>query len=105
MTPSRDTLQWCRILTPGSSAATHRDAPWSSPPPNQRLGKALAANKSVSTTLLHVGSRCVLNATVIDLRTEASGRAASVETTCGEDALLDGVKAVVRKLRKANKPN
>lgn len=68
------------------------------------LGKALAANKSVSTTLLHVGSRCVLNATVIDLRTEASVRAASVETTCGEDALLDGVKAVVRKLRRDSSP-
>ncbi|MBK8011482.1 MAG: hypothetical protein IPK13_09030 [Deltaproteobacteria bacterium] len=63
------------------------------------LGKALAANKSVSTTLIQIGERCVFNATVYDLRSEAAEYAAASETDCNENALLDGVRAVVSKLR------
>ncbi|MCB9654307.1 MAG: hypothetical protein H6729_09295 [Deltaproteobacteria bacterium] len=62
------------------------------------LGQALAANKSLSTTLIQIGQRCVLNATVYDLRTEAAEQAASAETNCDEGALIDGVRDVVAKL-------
>jgi hypothetical protein len=63
------------------------------------LGRALAASKTVSSTLLQVGSRCVLNTTLIDLRTEATERAASAETSCTPEALLDAVKKAVGQLR------
>ncbi|MBN2495173.1 MAG: hypothetical protein JXR96_11315 [Deltaproteobacteria bacterium] len=63
------------------------------------LGKALAANKSVSTTLIKVGKHCVFNTTVIDLKTEAAEKAASAETGCDEDSLLLGVKKVVSELK------
>lgn len=65
------------------------------------LGRALAANKTVSTTLIRVGRRCVFNATVIDLKTEAADRAASAETRCDDEALLDGITRVIRALRPA----
>jgi len=60
------------------------------------VGKALAASKTVSTTLLRVGSRCAFTSTVFDLRTEAADNASSVQTSCDEDALLDGVDRVVK---------
>lgn len=63
------------------------------------LGRRLAANMTVSSTLIHVGSRCVLNTTLIDLKTEATIQAASAESTCSPDALLDGVKKVVERLQ------
>ena len=62
------------------------------------IGKALAANKSVAATLLQVGNRCAFTATVYDLKTEAADLATSVQTSCSEDALLDGVEKVVRGL-------
>ncbi len=62
------------------------------------VGKALAANKSVSTTLIRIGRRCAFTSTVYDLRTEAADYAASVQTSCNEDALLDGVDRIVKGL-------
>jgi hypothetical protein len=62
------------------------------------LGKAVAANKTVSVSLISVGARCVFNATVFDLRTEAAEKAASADTACNDDALIDGIRSVVQKL-------
>jgi hypothetical protein len=62
------------------------------------LGKAVAANKTLSTTLIRVGSRCAFNASLFDLKTETTDRVASIETACNEDALLDGAKEVVHQL-------
>lgn len=63
------------------------------------LGKAVAASKSISTTLIRVGNRCAFNATVYDLKTESADGAASADTACDENALLDGVRSVVRGLK------
>lgn len=63
------------------------------------LGRALAANKSVATTLIRVGDRCVFNISVIDLKSEAAERAASAQTRCDDESLLDGVTQAVQKLR------
>lgn len=63
------------------------------------LGKALAANKTVSTSLIRVGDRCVFNATILDLKTEATDLAASADTGCDENSLLDGARNVVRELK------
>jgi hypothetical protein len=64
------------------------------------LGKALAASKSLSISLIRVGNRCAFNATIYDLKTEAAERAAAADTACDENALLDGVKNVVGQLRR-----
>jgi TolB-like protein len=63
------------------------------------LGRALAANKSVATTLIRVGDRCVFNISVIDLKSEAAERAASAQTRCDDESLLDGITQAVQKLR------
>ena len=62
------------------------------------MGKALAANKTVSTTLIRIGSKCVFNATVMDLKTEAADLSASATGECNEDALLKSVGEVVKVL-------
>jgi hypothetical protein len=63
------------------------------------LGKALAAEKSVSTKVLRVGKTCAMTTSVYDLRTETTERAASVKTACSEDALMGAVDALVESLR------
>lgn len=62
------------------------------------LGKAVAAQKSLATKLLRVGSKCALTSLLYDLKTEATDRAASVKTTCTEEALLTGVEQLARQL-------
>jgi hypothetical protein len=62
------------------------------------LGKAVAAQKSVATKLIKMGSTCALTATMYDLRTETTDIAASVDTRCGQDELLAGLKQLARQL-------
>lgn len=62
------------------------------------LGKALAANKTVSTTLIQIGTNCIFNSTVIDLKTEAAELSASAKGGCGEDQLLESLGKVVQAL-------
>jgi hypothetical protein len=63
------------------------------------LGKALAAEKSLSTRLLQFGATCAMTSTLYDLKSETTERAATVKTGCGEDALLTSVDALVDQLR------
>jgi hypothetical protein len=63
------------------------------------LGKALAAEKSLATKLLRIGDACAMTATLYDLRTETTERAASTRTECGASALLGGVDQIVTQLR------
>lgn len=65
------------------------------------LGKALAAQKSLSSQLLRVGSVCVLSSKLYDLRTEASGVAATSRSKCNVESLIDAVDEVAKKLRGA----
>jgi hypothetical protein len=62
------------------------------------LGKALAAEKVVSTTLLRVGKRCAVAVNMYDLRSEAAERGASVETGCGLEELLGAIGQAAQKL-------
>jgi hypothetical protein len=65
------------------------------------LGKALAAEKSLATKLLRIGETCALTATLFDLRSETTERAASVRTKCGEEDLVGALEALVDDLGKA----
>ncbi len=62
------------------------------------LGRALAANKTVSTSLVGAGNDCALTIAVFDLRTEATERAATAEISCAEEALLEGVRELIYRL-------
>jgi hypothetical protein len=65
-----------------------------------QLGKALAAEKSLATKLLRIGSTCALSATLYDLKSETTELASTVEGECTEDALMKTVKALAGKFSK-----
>lgn len=62
------------------------------------LGKAVAAEKSLALKLLKVGSQCAITATLYDLRTETTERAASVKTTCEQDSLFRGLEDLAERI-------
>ena len=62
------------------------------------VGKAVAAQKSLSTKIIRVGRQCALSTTLFDLKTEATETAASVRTPCSQESLMDGIDALVKKL-------
>jgi hypothetical protein len=62
------------------------------------LGRAVAAEKTLTTKLLRVGTRCAVTAVLYDLKTETTDHAATLDTTCAEDALLDAMKRIAQGL-------
>lgn len=62
------------------------------------LGKAVAAQMSLSTKLIRVGNQCALSATLYDLSTEATAAGASTRTDCTTEKMMDGVDELVSKL-------
>ncbi|MCA9556588.1 MAG: hypothetical protein KC933_41580, partial [Myxococcales bacterium] len=62
------------------------------------LGKALAAEKTLSTKLLQIGAQCAISATLSDLRSETTDESATVRTDCSSDAVLDGIDRLVEAL-------
>lgn len=62
------------------------------------LGKALAANLTLSTTLIKVGGKCAVAANLFDLKTETAQKGASVETGCEPKALLSAMKKIAAQL-------
>jgi hypothetical protein len=62
------------------------------------LGKALSAQKVLATDLLRMGDRCVLTASLYELKTETVEKSAVVETGCSDEALVDGVKEMTGQL-------
>ncbi len=62
------------------------------------LGKALAANKTLATTLIQVGKRCAVTANLFDLESETAVKGASVETGCATEDLLGAMKDIARQL-------
>jgi hypothetical protein len=62
------------------------------------LGKAVAAERSLATTLLRVGEQCVLSSMLFDLKTETTVRAATVKMACSDEAFLSGVERLAREL-------
>jgi len=62
------------------------------------LGKALAAEKTLAPRLVRIGDACALTATVFDLRTETTERAASERSACDAQALFSSVDQLVAKM-------
>jgi len=62
------------------------------------LGKALSAQKVLATDLLRMGDRCVLTASLYELKTETVEKSALVETDCSDKSLMDGVKDMTDQL-------
>lgn len=62
------------------------------------LGKALAAEQTLTARVIQLDDACALTAALFDLRTETTARAASVRVSCAPAALLGGVDALVHQL-------
>ena len=62
------------------------------------IGKELAAQKSLSTVIMKLGSKCMVTSVLYNLRTAASEGGASAEGGCSKDAIVASLKTVVRKL-------
>jgi rhomboid family GlyGly-CTERM serine protease len=62
------------------------------------LGVELAARQAVATRVGRVGRRCVVTASLLDLRTATTERAATLTGRCSEPAILASVRAVVQRL-------
>lgn len=62
------------------------------------LGKSLAAEISLSTSLLRIGDTCALTATIYDLRTDTSERGAVVRTGCETNDLMGALDEVAARL-------
>ncbi len=62
------------------------------------IGKELAAGKSLATQLMKIGRRCVFTATLYDLRSSTTEKAATARCGCKEDDFVACIDLVVRKL-------
>lgn len=62
------------------------------------IGKELAAEKSVMTQIIGVGTQCAVTATLYDLKTSASEIAATEKVHCDPDAVVIGLEKVAAKL-------
>jgi hypothetical protein len=60
------------------------------------LGKALAAEKTLSTKILRLGSHCTLTSTLFDLKTETAEAAASVHSDCSLGSMAQALDRLVR---------
>lgn len=66
------------------------------------IGRELAANKSLSTQILKLGSKCVVIATLYDLRAAATERSTSQKGGCSADDLVTSLEKTVAKLKGAD---
>jgi len=62
------------------------------------LGKALAAEKTLTTKVSRLGSQCIVSATLFDLKTETAERAATSKVPCTEDGFVRAVDDIVLQL-------
>jgi len=62
------------------------------------IGQELAAQKSLASQIHKLGSKCVVTATLYDLKRAATERAATAEGACSEEGLMASLKQVVEKL-------
>lgn len=63
------------------------------------VGKAIAAEKVLSTKVFQRSSGCVIASTLYDLRSEATEQAAVVEGACAADGLAAALRALADQLR------
>lgn len=62
------------------------------------LGKAIAAQKTLSTKIIKVANRCAVTSVLYDLRTETADQAATVQSDCAESKLMDALEQVLARL-------
>jgi len=62
------------------------------------IGKEMAAQKSLSSAISRLGSRCVVTAMIYDLRKATSEAGASARGPCNEDGIVRSIDKVVRRL-------
>jgi len=62
------------------------------------IGREIAANKSLSTQIIKIGSECLVIAVMYDLRRAASEGGARADGGCTEQEILKSLKKVLEKL-------
>ena len=62
------------------------------------IGKELAAQKSLTTMVMKLGSKCMVTTVLYDLKKSASEGGASAEGGCTEDGIVASIKTVVQRL-------
>ncbi|MBN2493511.1 MAG: hypothetical protein JXR96_02875 [Deltaproteobacteria bacterium] len=63
------------------------------------MGRALAANKMLATTILRIGKQCVVSARLYDLKKEATELSAKAQRSCTEADLLKSLDEVAERIR------
>jgi hypothetical protein len=63
------------------------------------IGKAVAAEKVISTKIIRQEASCVATATLYDLRTEATERAAVVQSSCAVSDLTRAMNELAMAIR------
>ena len=63
------------------------------------LGKELAANKTLATSILRIGAKCIVSTRLYDLETQTTDRTAKVRGLCSGPALIESLDAVALKIR------
>jgi hypothetical protein len=67
------------------------------------LGRAVAANKLLSTQLLATGKACILSASLYDIASETTQAAVTVESGCASEEIPGGLDRLVLKLVDASR--
>jgi len=68
------------------------------------VGRELAAQKSLATVILKLGSKCMVTATLHDLKRATAELAASAKGSCTADAVVASLEQVVRRLTGKSNP-
>jgi len=63
------------------------------------IGRELAAQKSLASQILKVGTRCAVVITLYDLKRAATERSATIRGGCSRDELVDALDRAVEKLK------
>lgn len=64
------------------------------------IGKELAAQKSLATAIMRLGTRCTVSAVLYDLKSAASEGGATASGGCSEDNIVTSLEGVVKQLAK-----
>ena len=64
------------------------------------IGRALAAEKSVVSRIISIGTRCAVTVALFDLRSSTTEQAGSRKTTCDQDALVTALEQVASTLKR-----
>lgn len=63
------------------------------------IGREIAAQKTLTTTISRIGSSCIVTAALYDLRKAATDATASSRGKCGTDDLVSQIENIIAKFR------